>query len=339
MGPVGKVLVVVLLLCSLVMAVRVCPNCGTENSDAARFCKSCGTRLVSPEPSQPARPRLVGQVSVSGTTVFITSEPSGATVTVDGRVRGTTPLELSDLSLGRHELLLTREGYREYSTSFTISTQTGTVVVTSDPVGAEIFVDGQSRGRAGEGGLVISRVQYGTRVITARLAGYEDVTKTIDLKSPGPVAVNFRLGWGKGFLSVRSQPSGGEVIVENRQLGVTPLLCELAPKRYLVTVARRGYFDWVGYADVQYAETVFVLAELERIKQRSPVLLGLGGLALAGTAAAAVLGEGQYSQYRAARDPAEVLRYRQATERWDMIRNVGIAATVVLAGSYVIFRF
>ena len=33
----------------------VCPNCGTENPDVARFCMSCGTTLAAPAPSREAR--------------------------------------------------------------------------------------------------------------------------------------------------------------------------------------------------------------------------------------------------------------------------------------------
>jgi hypothetical protein len=330
----------VLLLCfGLALAEKTCPKCGTENTDAAKFCKNCGTKLSEPEPVRPVRPRVDGQVTVSGTVVSITSDPAGASAIVDGRNRGTTPLELTDLAMGRHELTLSRDGYRDYSTTFTISTLTGTVVVSSDPVGADIVVDGQARGKAVEGGLALNRVQYGSHTITARLSGYEDVTKIVEVKTPGPVAVNFRLGWGKGFLSLRSTPDGASVLLENREVGQTPLFSELAPKRYLLTVAKRGFFDWVGYANVQYAETAFIAADLERMKTRSPVFLALGGVALLGTGVAVALGESQYAKYQSASDPERVLHYRNATQQWDIIRDVGAGTTAALAVSFLVFRF
>jgi hypothetical protein len=41
----------------------------------------------------------------------ITSQPSGAEVMVDGEPRGTTPLELTNVSVGEHTVEITREGY------------------------------------------------------------------------------------------------------------------------------------------------------------------------------------------------------------------------------------
>src|SRR5262249_60564358 len=42
-------------------------------------------------------------------TVSVTSSPAGARVVVDGRPRGVTPLQLSDVSPGRHDVVLTSD--------------------------------------------------------------------------------------------------------------------------------------------------------------------------------------------------------------------------------------
>lgn len=44
-------------------------------------------------------------------TLEVRSTPAGAQVTVDGGVRGVTPLTIRGLSAGRHELVITRAGY------------------------------------------------------------------------------------------------------------------------------------------------------------------------------------------------------------------------------------
>ncbi len=43
----------------------------------------------------------------------VTSRPSGATVSVDGALRGQTPLRLDDLPPGEYRIMLTRDGYLE----------------------------------------------------------------------------------------------------------------------------------------------------------------------------------------------------------------------------------
>jgi hypothetical protein len=331
--------VVVLLCVGVALAEKTCPQCGTQNADQAKFCKSCGAKLPEPPPSRPSTPRVSGTVSVSDGVVSISSEPSGASVIIDGRSRGTTPLSVSDLGTGRHELTLSRDGYRDYNTTFTISGQVGTVVVTTEPVGAEVLVDGTSRGRAGEGGLALTRLLYGRHVITVRMDGYQDVTKTIEVRAPGPVAVSFRLGWGKGYLRAESEPSGAEILTGGRSLGTTPLFVEMQPGRYVLTGTRRGHYDWSGFAEVQYAETALVRAIFERVKRPSPLLLGASVAALAGTGLCVLRGEAEYAAYRGATTIDEAVRHRDATQKWDMFRNIGAGATVALGVSFALLRF
>jgi PEGA domain len=49
----------------------------------------------------------------------VRSTPAGATVTVDGQRRGTTPLTLNDLAPGAHKLLLSFEGYLDNASEVT----------------------------------------------------------------------------------------------------------------------------------------------------------------------------------------------------------------------------
>lgn len=333
------VLLVLLVCFGLALAEKTCPQCGTKNADGAKFCKSCGAKLPEPAPQRPAQPRLSGSVSVDGGVATVTSDPSGASVVIDGRTRGVTPLVVPELAAGRHELTLSRDGYRDYSTSFSISSQSGTVVVTSDPVGGEVLVNGESRGRTSEGGLALTRLAYGKHAITVRLSGYQDVQKTVEVRSPGPIAVNFRLGWGKGFLRATSEPDSAELSVAGKPLGRTPFLGELQPGRYVLTAARRGHYDWTGYAEVQFAETAFVQAFLERIKRPSPVLLAASIAALGGTGFCAFKAESEYAAYRDATSGDEILRHRSETQKWDLYRNLGAGAAVALAASFVLLRF
>jgi hypothetical protein len=332
-------LLLVLFLCvGPALAERTCGSCGAKNSDEAKFCKSCGAKLPELQ-SRPSVPRVSGSVSVEAGTAYVTSSPSGATVIIDGRTRGTTPLNVSDLAPGRHELTLSRDGYRDYNTTFAVSGQFGTIVVTSEPVGAEISLDGQVKGRTLEAGLALARVPQGRHTLVARLPGYQDVTKTVDLRSAGPIAVSFRLGWGKGFLSVTSVPKGASLTLDNQSAGTTPYFAELSPARYYLTMAKPGYFEWAGFAEVQFAETLRIAAELERIRHRSPVLLGLGIAVASGTGFAAYLGGQSYAKYQSATDGDSALSYRQATQRWDMLRNVGAAMSAAIVASFVVLRF
>ena len=51
--------------------------------------------------------------------VNITSDPEGASVTIDDVPRGTTPVEVS-LTAGKHNLVITKDGYTGHVSSFDV---------------------------------------------------------------------------------------------------------------------------------------------------------------------------------------------------------------------------
>jgi hypothetical protein len=78
------------------------------------------------ERSAPAASTAAGRGSL-----HILSRPSGAEVTVDGRVIGRTPLVIADVSSGRHEVRLELAGFRSWATSVRVDAATRTRVAAS----------------------------------------------------------------------------------------------------------------------------------------------------------------------------------------------------------------
>jgi formylglycine-generating enzyme required for sulfatase activity len=115
------------------------------------------------------------------------SDPTGATVTVDGVFRGTTPLDVP-LEPGRpHEVELRKPGYETRTTSVTVrSGRTaeeevtlpallGEVDVRATPADAELIVDGTSRGDANR----TLRLVAVPHEIEVRKEGYESYSTTV----------------------------------------------------------------------------------------------------------------------------------------------------------------
>jgi hypothetical protein len=332
------VLVVLALSAGLVWATKICPSCGAANKDSDKFCKKCGAKLPDARP-QPTTPRVSGSASVTGGVVRITSDPSGAGAAVDGRDCGKTPLALTDLGPGRHYYVLTHRGYRSFSGAFTISGKFGSIVVTTDPVGAEVLLDSQPRGTSPDSGLVLARVPYGRHAITARLSGYLDAVKTVDLKSAGPVGVTCRLGYGKGWLVVESNPPGASLSVNDTATGRTPCTWELEPALYALSLRRPGYYDWTGDASVQFSESTMVHVTLDRMETRRWPLLFAAVAGIGAGVGAAAMGESEYARYVAATTPANAAKYRKSTTAWDLGRDAALAAGIVLGGAYLVFKW
>ena len=315
------VVITILLIAGLAYAEKTCPSCGTENSENARFCKKCGTRLPA-APTRPAIPSVDVSVRVDRGVATITSEPAGAAVFVDDRPEGNTPLALHGLSAGRHELRVTNPDYRDYVGAFTVTGSFGSVVVTSDPAGADVLLDGSLQGRTVASGLVLDQVQFGPHTLTVRASGYRDIDKTIEVKSTGQMAADFRLEPVKGFLRVVSEPTRAKVLSAGRVLGESPILGEFDPGRYMLTLTKRGFHDWTGYADLQPAETALVRVVLDRVETRKTLFLVAGIVGIAGGGYAAFRGESEYARYRSASTQQGSERYKASTQTWDVVRNV-----------------
>jgi serine/threonine-protein kinase len=155
------------------------------------------TRATRPEPA--AAPRE-SDARPSGRLV-VRTRPSGARVEVNGRRRGTTPLTLTDLPYGRHTVRITQDGYTAAQRRVTLSARspaqsvdvslartagaaapasrvsepsgtafTGSVVVESRPVGAQVFLDGRGVGTTP---LSIPNVPIGSHVVRLELSGHK----------------------------------------------------------------------------------------------------------------------------------------------------------------------
>jgi hypothetical protein len=71
-------------------------------------------REAGPRPSTPA---TIGKPTVSTGTLAVESRPVGASVTVNGKPSGNTPLTISDLPPGDYRVTLSLSGYRVFATT------------------------------------------------------------------------------------------------------------------------------------------------------------------------------------------------------------------------------
>ena len=124
--------------------MKECPQCGNGLPDSFNYCPADGSELVGDSPEKgPAQIRirtlilgvliLVLASILSLAAVFfyqywkpkygglvIKTTPAGAIVTIDGRLRGASPIILSALRSGEHQLKMTKEGYREVVQKVTV---------------------------------------------------------------------------------------------------------------------------------------------------------------------------------------------------------------------------
>ncbi len=171
----------------------------------------------------------------------IVSSPNGADVQVDGEFRGRTPLTISALTAGRHQVVLDLPGYERHATSVDIqtgvmtyldpaltrSTSLGYISIVSSPSGAFVYIDDTYRGVT----PVTVSVATGLRRVELDRSGYADWSSSVQVTSGTTVYVNAvmqRLAASTtGGIAVSSVPAGAEVYLDGTRQGVTPTYGDL----------------------------------------------------------------------------------------------------------------
>ena len=176
------------------------------------------------------------------TRVNITSQPSGATVIIDGMDRGTTPVTLFDLAPGRHHLKCRMAGYvdcdRFFSTeeasgnylekNVVLDEEKGLLLLKTEPEGCDIQIDGVSVGRTPR--LITHLPVKGTYSVRLRKAGYQDQTIKVKFEGRKPLVREEKMVLASGTIDISSEPAGAEVTVNGIVKGVTPLRVTEVPR-------------------------------------------------------------------------------------------------------------
>jgi hypothetical protein len=222
-------------------------------------------------PRRKAAPAAVmpGQLAIDST-------PQGAQVQVDGRSDASwvTPFAMTNLPPGQHSITVSKAGYSTDSRTMNVTSGNrattvvhlaklmATLVVKSDPAGANIYVDGRDAGTKTPGQISVEKGQH---VVLVRMSGYIDETmnaqfalgqtfnfsptlrplgNTENLKTVGKMSKLFggRGQAGQGTLSIRTQPKGAQIAINQHLLEKgSPADVLLDPGNYVIDITLTGY--------------------------------------------------------------------------------------------------
>lgn len=168
------------------------------------------------------------QAPSSAGRLLVRTTPSGASVEVDGVVRGVTPLALRDLELGSRTIAVARRGY--------IAEERRIVLTRARP------------SRSVE-------IRLTTAATAApRSAGEPSTPATLGRR---PAAVS------TGSLLIESRPAGAAVTIDGRSRGATPLtIADLAPGDYRISLLLAGYQPFATTVRVVAGERTRAAASL-----------------------------------------------------------------------------
>jgi eukaryotic-like serine/threonine-protein kinase len=218
-------------------------------------------------PKAPRAPALVpGQLTVNST-------PGGADVSVDGHndPNWVTPYDLTGLAPGPHTVSISKAGYASEtrtvdvgsgSKSFLVvqlAQLSATVSITSEPAGAEVFLDGKDTGRLtpvqvsvdrpGNHTVVVKKQGYLEETITANLQLGQAFHFTPSLRALGNTdEIKFKRLFGRGdvtgmgTVNIKTQPKGAQIAVNRRIIEKnSPAEFYLNPGTYTVDITLSGF--------------------------------------------------------------------------------------------------
>ena len=222
--------------------------------------------------------------------VLLTSAPEAAEVTCNGAALGATPLLITTLEPGTHRLSLTLPGYQRKDIDIAIQDRTpikqevelisasGTLVVSSDPDGADVLVNGISRGTTP---CRIDRIPDGSVTIEIKVPGFESHTRQVMLAAGEIQKIDVPLKALPGTLRIVSIPAGARVYVNDEYKDVTPYdFINAPPATYRVRVEQAGYEPNARNIELEKGASVTEEFRLTKIMGRLEVTTAPAGAAI-----------------------------------------------------------
>ena len=134
----------------------------------------------------------------------------------------------------------------------TVQKTYGSVDISTDPKGANIFIDGAEVGVTPK---IIPDLETGTHNLILNYPGYERLQKRIMVEDGKTTPISEYLVPKTGSLSILSEPIGATVYLDDFPKGQTPLdVNELPVKDYMIRLELKDYQMLEGRITVQYAE-------------------------------------------------------------------------------------
>ncbi len=161
--------------------------------------------------------------------IACTTEPSGATVLVNGIERGVTPLEVM-IPRGGAKLTIRLDGYKEIEQSVSVAPgerqtwerklegQPARLCVVTEPSHAKVYIDGNYQGNSSP--VILKEVSTGTHEIRIECPGYATETETIQLQNGGDETKRFTLKREVGCIVVTTEPSGAKITLDGNPVGI-----------------------------------------------------------------------------------------------------------------------
>lgn len=220
----------------------------------------------------------------------VSTNPTGAMVTLDHTVSLTAPATFPNVAPGIHTIVATLDGYGQVSgtiqvtsgqtaqatlTLSPVSASLGAVRIQSIPPAANIYLDEIYRGSTP---MTIGSLAAGKHTVLLRRSGYREYTATVTVPAGGTAELAptlTALSSSSGSVDVVSYPAGASVYLDDVYQGLTNPwdtlnIPNVAPGEHHLTLTLGGYHDYVTSVTVTPGRETSVIATLTDLPDANP---------------------------------------------------------------------
>jgi hypothetical protein len=213
-------------------------------------------------------------------TLNIKSIPSGATISLDGVNKGSTPMTISNSIAGLHALILKKTGYYDYNTnvlvvagrttnvSFSMAKlppTTGSITVNSIPTGATILLDGVSKGTTNR---TLDDISPGIHAIVVQKTGFVNNMTNVTVVAGKTVTYTATMSLIQattGTIVIKSRPSGATVFIDSVNKGFSPItISNIAPGIHSIILRAFNYKPYQTNVNVTAGKTIVLNITMTR---------------------------------------------------------------------------
>ena len=212
------------------------------------------------------------------TGTLLVNSDAGGEVWVDGQRKDAAPAIISGLPAGDHVVEVKKDGFPPWrqtvnvpggqqvkvSATFAAATNASLRVISNEP-DVEVFVDGESKGKAP---VTVQSIKPGEHIVGGRKTRFKPMEQTVRVAAGENAIVSFRMEVAppdrpRATLKVQSMVPNAEVFVDGSSLGRAPIdRNDLDPGKHYVVVHKDGFTDFKREIVLLENQTVTLVADL-----------------------------------------------------------------------------
>ena len=204
----------------------------------------------------------------------IISEPSGAQVSILGKVIGTTPYITNPVPSAMYIVKFSMDGYEPVWIPVTVTSgrqveahaelvpENATVIIDSNPTGAHVQMNGKD---IGDTPVLLPDLALGSYSASVQMTGYTRRDISWKVQNGRPILINVPLMNNIGTLSLTSDPDVAEIEIDGRTYGNTPFSDFFEQGQHQIRLTKNGYKTYEKIVTVNRDEKTEVNVKMEEL--------------------------------------------------------------------------